>query len=343
MLPCLRLIAYVLPAGCLLSSCDLPDDAAFRSAPPATQLVTVAFPGVSTTSPRPPPVDKPLRDPDAANYFGVSQDAALLVNMNALKLLTVARVMVQLPATSRLDPHRTFGPYQPGGTDPFVYRLVVTQTLSDAFSYTLAARLGSSKTSDDFVPVLEGFSTRDTASASARGRMTVLFDNRRKLDPLLCEQGRLDFDYDSYKEPAELIVTLKQALSQTVQGGTCPQVLRDGSFFATHDREGNGRFVFDVRQNVHDLDPSRGLPETLLVLSRWDKTGQGRADGKIADGEITQDLLRAGLSARYVSFSQCWDKQEKTVFQHSEPTLPPLLPTVGQQEGCWPVGALFPE
>ena len=54
---------------------------------------------------------------DTAQYYELTQSMAALFNSYALQLLTVARVMVQLPATTRMGESRTWGPMN-GGADP---------------------------------------------------------------------------------------------------------------------------------------------------------------------------------------------------------------------------------
>lgn len=72
-------------------------------------------------------------------YYRLSQDMATLLNVSALQLLSVARVMVQLPATTRMGQSRTWGPFTPpGGNNPLTYRLVVTQLGNAVFAYTLS-------------------------------------------------------------------------------------------------------------------------------------------------------------------------------------------------------------
>ena len=59
-------------------------------------------PGVSTMSPRLPREDSTPKNTDTAQYYELTQSMAALFNSYALQLLTVARVMVQLPATTRM-------------------------------------------------------------------------------------------------------------------------------------------------------------------------------------------------------------------------------------------------
>ena len=70
--------------------------------------------------------------------------------------MTVARVMVQLPATTRMGESRTWGPYEPGGADPLTYRLVVNRLGEAVFAYTLSARNQSAGSDNEFLVVLDG-------------------------------------------------------------------------------------------------------------------------------------------------------------------------------------------
>lgn len=109
------------------------------------------------------------------------------------------------------DSHGTesnLGPLRPGGNDPLTYRLVVTQLGNAVFAYTLSARAPSIGASEsEFLTVLEGAVTQGLTVGNGKGRMTVHFDNRRKVSPQSCEQGRIDFDFDSLGDPALLDIT----------------------------------------------------------------------------------------------------------------------------------------
>ncbi len=328
----------------MASACGLPDDAEFRGAPPSTRQVTIAFPGVSTMSARLPREDNPPRSPSAALYFELSHAMAQLLNTSALQLLSVARVMVQLPATTRMGPSRTWGPYEPGGSDPLTYRLVVTQLGDAVFAYTLSARGTGPKSESEFLTVLEGSVSKGEEASAAKGRMTVYFDNRRRLQPDSCEQGKLDYEYDSLGEPALLDITLSQAGSQNPAGRRCRQdPPRDGRFHAERWSDDSGSFLFDTRSDVHLNDPTRPLFETVLLRSRWDAKGSGRSDGKIADGEVSTDLRNAGLAERYVTFSQCWSSDGKTTYQVTSPDSLRLLISLGDPSLCVPKTAALPD
>ncbi|MBL9044999.1 MAG: hypothetical protein JNM83_25555 [Myxococcales bacterium] len=327
-----------------LTACGLSDDAEFRGAPPATQQVTVAFPGVSTMTVRPIKEDDSPLASELAMYYRLSQNMAALLNASGLQLLSVARLMVQLPATTRMGQSRTWGPFEPGGSDPLTYRLVVTQLGEAVFAYTLSARAPTPTSEGEFLTVLEGSVSQGASSGSGRGRMTVLYDNRRKLVPQSCEQGRIDFDFDTLGEPALLDITFHQAGSQNPQNRKCKQdPPRDGRFHAEHSAAGAGSLVFDVRTDVHQSDGSRPLLETVLLHSRWDQTGVGRADGKIADGEVSSDLRNAGRSERYVTFSQCWSELGKPVYQLATPESLRLMASSGDPLRCVPASAALPE
>jgi len=319
------------------TACGLPDDAEFRGAPPLPQQVTVPFPGVSTMSVRPIRDVDPPDSPTLPFYYSVTQGMASLVNSDALLPLSVARVMVQLPATTRMGLSRTWGPYAPGGSDPLTYRLVVTQLGDSVFAYTLSARGEPPASETEFLILLEGSVSQGDSAGSSKGRMTAFFDNRRKLFPTSCEQGRIDFDYDSLGDPALLDITFNQAGSQNPLNRRCKQEPpRSARFHAERSAAGDSSFVFDLRTNIHVTDPSRPMLETVLLLARWKQSGEGRVDGKIADGEVTSDLRNAGLSERLVSLTQCWDEEAGTAFQIATPEPLRILAKSGDPSLCVP-------
>ena len=73
------------------------------------------------------------------------------------------------------------------------------------------------------------------------------------------------------------------------------------------------------------------------------QTGVGRADGKIADGEVSSDLRNAGRSERYVTFSQCWSELGKPVFQLATPESLRLMAASGDPLRCVPANVALPE
>ncbi len=133
---------------------------------------------------RPPKEDDAPKGTELASYYKLAQNLATQMNGSSLQLLSVARVMVQLPATTRMGQSRTFGPYAPGGADPLTYRLVISKLGDAVFAYTLSARGPSvGMTESEYLTVLEGAVTQGERIGSGKGRMTVYFDNRRKLSP----------------------------------------------------------------------------------------------------------------------------------------------------------------
>jgi hypothetical protein len=67
---------------------------------------------------------------------------------------------------------------------------------------------------------------------------------------------------------------------------------------------GEGSFEFAVDTNIHWLDSSRAANERLSIKSRWNETGEGRADARISGG----DLYYPGM------LNECWDSRFKSTF-----------------------------
>ena len=82
--------------------------------------------------------------------------------------------------------------------------------------------------------------------------------------------------------------------------------------------DGGGDMVFDVNVNAGGTS----LLETLTLRSRWLATGAGRADARIAGGDLGQLQVTA---------SECWDTSFGRVFYKDSNN---FAPTEGVESSC---------
>lgn len=313
-------------------------DEEFRKAVPTAEQVTIAVPaaarpsgqslgGVGVTS------SGLLGQP--AEFYGLSVAVSAAVNASALAILGVLHLIVEQPPTS-VDPHsRTWGPFTPGGLDPLTYRATVTRLDPSDFTYAIVARPRASQSEADYLPLLDGTLTRTLIEGRGRGTAVLHFDNGRALRPLQCEQGTIRYAFDNSGPTATLAVTLTRFANANPRGVGClGETPHDGSYLHDRNLDGSGDFVFALQTNIHRADEHKPLLEDVTVRSRWLASGAGRADVKIAGGEVQADLVAARLGQDFVAASQCWGPAFTTTYESSTPEALHLIATAGNPSTC---------
>lgn len=328
------------------------DDQEYRTVTPSDPQVTIGFPGSGGSSTA-KSVGIGADDVGSTSqavvgqvseYYQLTYGISSFVNASAVELLGLVRVITLFPSTSRTTNSRTWGPHTPGGLDPLTYRVVVTKLEPQLFTFAIEARPKASQASTDFVPLLDGEVTPGSIAGRSKGVMRLRFDNRRKLRAETCEQGTIRYDFDNTVEPSRLDVAFQQVGTTHPQNQLCKQEPpRDATYHYDRSADGSGSFVYDITTDAHKAADKKPLLEKVVMRSRWKASGVGRSDVKISGGEVDGDLKAAGQMQSFVSASQCWDSQFKTVFQTSSPTVLNLIPTEGQETGCGFTSAMLPE
>ena len=334
----LRALSASLLAGAALSGCAALDDE-YRQAIPTSQQVTIAVPqagggaGKSSVGGVGELGQALVGSP--SEYYLFTWTVSTAVNTSALALLALLHGIVEQHPTSQTANSRTWGPHPPGGLDPLTYRAVVTREAPGQYAFSIDARLRTSNDEADFQPLLDGGITLGSSPQTGKGHMTLHFDHARLLKPLACEQGTVSHVFDNTQPVATLDVAFDKFANANPRGiGCLGETPHDATYHYDRSGDGSGNFTFALATNVHKLGENKPALEDVSIRSRWLASGAGRADVKIAGGEVKTDLEALKLGQTSVIVSQCWDTGFVTAYETSTPEAIQLVKTAGDDKAC---------
>jgi hypothetical protein len=158
--------------------------------------------------------------------------------------------------------------------------------------------------------VIDGTADPRPGDDKGSGEFTVDFDASKRVNPIDSgdAKGSIDVHYDLTKRHLDLTVMSTDANNQPA--------LADYAYNETAD--GGGDMTFDVSVNAGGT----ALLETLTLRSRWLNTGAGRADARIAGGD---------LGTIQVTASECWGTTFSRVFYKDSNN---FAPAQGSESAC---------
>jgi hypothetical protein len=226
-----------------------------------------------------------------ATWYVATRDVTRTFNGGSAWVLVLIHAIVQTPVTTVSGNVYTWGPgSQP--LDPAEYKLDVTALADGTFAYKLSGR---SKTAANaqFEVVIDGTADPRPGDDKGSGEFTIDFDAGKRVNPIDSSdaKGLIDATYDLAKGHLDLAITSTDALGHPIAA----------DYAYNQAADGGGDMTFDVSG---DAGGGPAL-ETITLRSRWLATGAGRADARIAGGD---------LGALQATASECWDIGFKRVF-----------------------------
>jgi hypothetical protein len=243
-----------------------------------------------------------------ANWYVATRDVTRTFNGGSAWVLTLVHTIVQFPATTINDNVSTWGPWS-GALDPAEYKLVVTANADGTFAYQLSGR-SKTQAGAQFEVVIDGTADPRPGDLKGNGEFLIDFDAGKRVNPVDSgdAKGSVDVHYDLAQRHLDLTVMSTDAQNQPTAA--------DYSYNETAD--GGGDMTFDVSGNAGGTS----LLETLTLRSRWLNTGAGRADARVAGGD---------LGTIQITASECWDPSFKRVFYKDSNN---FSPTEGAETSC---------
>jgi hypothetical protein len=299
-----RFIAATTATACALSlvSCvkldDNPTDpeTIARAIPTANQ-VSIKLPETSARSLG-----------QLASWYVATRDVTRMFNGGSAWVLVMIHTIVQFPVTTVADDIMTWGPWS-DALSPAEYKLEVTVVGDGTFAYTLSGR-SKAETTARFEAVIDGTADPRAGELKGSGEFLIDFDAARRINPVDGgdAKGSIDASYDLAARHLDLVLASSDALGQPVAA----------SYAYNEAADGGGDMVFDIHG---DVDGGAAL-ESLTLRSRWLATGAGRADARIAGGDL------GGVKA---TASECWSTAFKRVFYTDSIG---FTPTEGAETAC---------
>jgi hypothetical protein len=243
-----------------------------------------------------------------ATWYVATRDVTRTFNGGSAWVLVLIHSIVQFPVTSVKGDTFTWGPWSQA-LDPAEYKLDVRAVGDGTFSYQLSGR-SKTQANAQFEVVIDGTADPRAGDDKGSGQFLIDFDAGRRVNPIDASdaKGSVDVRYDLAQRHLDLTIMSTDAAGKPVSA----------DYAYNQAADGGGDMVFDVNTNI-DGKPA---DETLTLRSRWLGTGAGRADARIAGGD---------LGTFQATASECWDTTFARVFYTDSGN---FAPTEGVQTSC---------
>lgn len=244
---------------------------------------------------------------DLAEWYVATRNVTRTFNGGAGWVLVLVHTIVQFPVTSMNGDTYTWGPWS-DALDPAEYKLDVTAVGDGTYTYQLS---GKSKTQpgSSFEVIIDGKADPRPGELQGNGQFLIDFDAGKRVNPIDSgdAKGQVDVRYDLAARHLDLGI-----MSTNDQG---EPVMADYAYNET--ATGGGDMVFNVDGNAGGT----AAQEHITLRSRWQSNGAGRADARMAGGD-----LQAGAIA-----SECWDTSFRRTYYTDSVN---FAPTEGAVSGC---------
>jgi len=243
-----------------------------------------------------------------ATFYVTTRDVTRMFNGGSAWVLVLIHTIVQFPVTTVNGDTFTWGPWSQA-LDPAEYKLDVRAVGDGTYAYKLSGR-SKTQPNAQFEVVVDGTSDPRAGETKGSGEFLIDFDAGKRVNPTDSgdAKGSVNVKYDFAKQHLDLTIMSTDAAGKPV--------LADYAYNQAAD--GGGDMVFDANTNMD----GKPLLETLTLRSRWLGNGSGRADARIAGGDL------GGVQA---IASECWSTSFQRVFYTDSAG---FAPTEGAQTSC---------
>ena len=245
---------------------------------------------------------------DLAQWYVATHNVTRTFNGGTAWVLVLIHSIVQYPVTTINGDTYTWGPWS-DALDPAEYKLDVRAVGDGTYEYKLSGR---SKTvaGAQFEVIIDGKADPRPGELKGNGTFLLDFEAGRRVNPIDAgdARGSVTVNYDLAAKHLDLGIDSLDDRGQPVSA----------DYAYTETADGGGDMLFDVSGNAGGT----ALNEKITLRSRWQATGAGRADARLAGG----DLGTASATA-----SECWDTTFKRVYYTDSVN---FAPTEGLAASC---------
>jgi hypothetical protein len=276
-------------AGCGLDKAD-----EFRKGVPKSDAVTMKLPDSKGAALSGQGTRRDGLEGDIAGMYQLTRGVTVMVNGGGGAVLALVKAITDQPPTSMTATTAVWGP----GTDalsPNTYRMTVTKNATDNYSYVLEGR-GKNEADSAFRAVLSG---SHVVTGQELGSGTFMIDwNASATLPEHDADAAGGVVYGYSHTSAAAAVQIDAVFTQVKDKESGKLVEADYKYAANPGAGGN--FEFKI---IKDMVPGAAL-ETATVKSRWEESGAGRSDLKVAGGDVP------GMATA----NECWDSNFASKF-----------------------------
>ncbi|MGE0548617.1 MAG: hypothetical protein AB7O24_16940 [Kofleriaceae bacterium] len=245
---------------------------------------------------------------ELAEWYVATRNVTMTFNGGTAWVLVLIHTIVQFPVTSVDGDTYTWGPWS-DALDPAEYKLDVRALGDGTYAYQLSGR---SKTiaGSDFEVVIDGFADPRPGDLQGNGHFLLDFDAGKRVNPIDSDpdsRGQVDVNYDLLARHLDLHIMSTDDTGKPVTA----------DYAYNESAGGGGDMVFNIEGDAGGTP----LLEQITLRSRWEATGVGRADGRLAGGDLAD-----GATA-----SECWNETFARVYYEDSAS---FAPTEGNIADC---------
>jgi hypothetical protein len=324
-------LTLFLPVVALVPACGVHEDDAFRGGVPTSDSVQMNIPGGGARAQGALTADDGLAGArsallgEKADYYTLTRAVTAIVNTGTYSVLTLVRTIVGYPATTVTGDTAVWGPHTEP-LSPNVWRLTVTRIAEHTFDYALEARAKSTPAAP-FLTILAGRHTAvvgpggQAIEGLGNGTFTLDWETARMLPEHDNNFGKAAFTYG--RQSLAGIVTVAVDFKGIKDDKTGE--IFDAVYQYASTPGAGGDFQYAAHQDaLPGPGPTGSAKETFTVHSRWQETGAGRSDVKIAGGDVP-------AAQAPVTVNECWD--ENFLSQYRNLSYDPAS-SWGQESSC---------
>jgi hypothetical protein len=244
-----------------------------------------------------------------AEWYVATRNVTRTFNGGSAWVMDLIHHIVEYPVTTVSGKTYTWGPWS-DALDPAEYKLDVTEVGDGTYEYKLSGR-SKTQAGAQFEAVISGMADPRPEELKGKGQFLLDFDASRRVNPIDAGDGRgkVTVRYDLAARHLDLAIDSVDDRGQPVKA--------DYAYNETADRGGD--MTFNIKGNAGGTTDKL---EDITLRSRWQPNGVGRADARLAGGD---------LGATTAIASECWDVSFKRVYYTDNVN---FAPTEGAVASC---------
>jgi len=289
----------------LLLSCDKIDEELWKELKdgvPSHESVKLKIPETSS-------VYRISTEGETGELYSSTRNMTQDVNSGAMRMLTMLDELLTYKPSETDDDSATWGPWQGEGLSPVEYKAIVTKNGNNSFEYEMLARPKDGN--GEWLAWFFGSNKNDGETARhGIGIFTINFDNLKKYDETLREEGVIEVDYDTLTEGRKIDVIFKEFK------GKHDEDAFSATYYFSEKSDLSGEFIFTTMADIHDgLENGEEYQqkENWLWNTKWNSDGSGRSDAVVTGGDIDQ-FCSWGSCLEKAVYSECWGSDFKVTY-----------------------------
>jgi len=316
-------LAFSALSGCTLEKKDDAADA-FRQAVP--QEESVALSGPDSSSANSTAAARPSRrtlgsapTTPYAKWYGFTRAMRQGVNQVTAGVLGGVWAILHVPPTTLGKDVATWGPYT-DELEPATYRFRITRIATDEYDYALDGRPKSSTDDAEFRAVLTGHGYGKPHALHGKGEFRIDLDVAKSLDPFAHadDSGSVQVTYELPHDFLDNPNFLPRSITAKVDPAGEAEYTVESRALSDH----TGSIHVDAHVDIAEEKNTK--LEDVVIDSRWNQTGAGRADIDFAGGDLPSSIPM-------VDAVECWGTD---FLQSYYADSVGFSPTVGVESAC---------